>query len=328
MYCTIRPIDRNWSFMKKIAIVIPCYKEEESLPHTLKALGDVRTKLKNKYDIDIILVNDGSPDNTQAVIEDWAKKLPYLYYREFSKNAGHQSALRAGLEASIDYDATIMLDADLQHPPELIPDMLMEWESGIKIVQMVRDDEAKEVGAVKLFVRKSYYRFINAISDIKLEYGASDFRLIDKTVTKTLSESIERDLFLRGYFSWLPVSRTAIEYTPNKRVAGSSNYTMRKLLKLTYNSVLQFSEKPLRISVSIGMVMALLSFLYGIYIILAYLLGDQEVSGWASLMTVVLFCFGINFILIGIIGHYLGHTTGLLKQRPEYVIAKEKLRKI
>jgi dolichol-phosphate mannosyltransferase len=312
--------------MKKIAIVVPCYKEEDSLPHTLEALSEVHSKLRKKYDVDIILVNDGSPDRTQSVIEEWAKKLPYLYYREFSKNAGHQSALRAGLQASVEYDATIMMDADLQHPPGLIPEMLSVWESGIKIVQMVRDDKTEEVSTLKLFVRKSYYRFINTISDIKLEYGASDFRLIDKSVTKTLSESVEQNLFLRGYFSWLPVSRKAIEYTPNKRVAGSSNYTMRKLLQLTYNSVLQFSEKPLRISVSIGMIMALFSFLYGTFIVLAYLFGDQEVSGWASLMTVVLFCFGINFILIGIIGHYLGHSTGLLKQRPEYVIAKEKLR--
>jgi polyisoprenyl-phosphate glycosyltransferase len=313
--------------IKKIAIVIPCYKEAESLPHTIKEINKVIDNLNSKYDIDIILVNDGSPDNTQQVIEELAAKQSNLYYRTFSKNVGHQSALRAGLSATTNYDATVMLDADLQHPPVLVPDMIKEWEKGIKIIQMTRKDDSKDLGILKLFVRKSYYKFINTISDLTLEYGASDFRLIDQSVSKTLSESKETHLFLRGYFSWLPVSRIAIEYTPNKRIAGTSNYTLRKLLKLTYTSILQFSEKPLRISIGIGLVTALASFIYGIYLILAHFTGSQNINGWTSLMTAILFCFGINFILIGIIGHYLGHATGLLKQRPEYIISKEKLSK-
>lgn len=311
----------------KVVIVLPCYKEEESLPHTIKELDKTRRSLLKEYDIDVILVNDGSPDKTQEVIEKLSGEYPYVYFREFSKNVGHQSALRAGLNAATDYDAVVMMDADLQHPPELIPKMLEHWKNGIKIVQMVREDSAKDVGTTRYLVGKAYYKLINAISDIKLEYGASDFRLIDKSVTKTVAESRENNLFLRGYFSWLPVSRKTIQYIPNKRIAGTSNYTFKKLLQLTYNSIVQFSEKPLRISVEIGMFMAVASFLYGTVIAVMHLMGLYSVSGWASLMTIILFCFGINFILIGIIGHYLGHATGLLKQRPEFVVSNEKLRK-
>jgi polyisoprenyl-phosphate glycosyltransferase len=314
------------SVRKNIIIVMPCYKEEASLPHTIAEVDAVRSQLTSTYNVDVLLVNDGSPDKTQDVIEAVSEKYPYVYYRQFSKNVGHQSALRAGLNASTAYDAVIMMDADLQHPPKLIPKMLEEWEKGSKIVQMLRDDSHDDVGVARYFAGKFYYWMINAISDIKLEYGASDFRLIDKSVTKTVASSKENNLFLRGYFSWLPVSRTAIEYIPSKRIAGASNYTLRKLLQLSYNSILQFSEKPLRISVGIGMFMSVLSFLYGIYIMISHFFGTTSVSGWTSLMTVTLFCFGINFILIGIIGHYLGHATGLLKQRPEYVITKEKLR--
>lgn len=309
----------------KIVIVMPCYKEEASLPHTIKELVKVRTPLLEYYDIDILLVNDGSPDRTQQVIDNIAHKNSFVYFREFSKNVGHQSALRAGLNASTGYDAVIMMDADLQHPPSLIPSMLNEWGKGSKIVQMLREDSNKDVGTLRYLIGRAYYKLINSISDIKLEYGASDFRLIDKSVTKTVADSKENNLFLRGYFSWLPVSRTTINYTPNKRVAGTSNYTFRKLLQLTYSSIVQFSEKPLRISVSIGLLMAIASFIYGTFVAIAHFLGLYSVSGWASLMVVTLFCFGINFILIGIIGHYLGHATGLLKQRPEYVVAEEKL---
>lgn len=311
---------------KRIAIVMPCYREEASLPHTISEIDKVRKKISASYDIDIMLVNDGSPDDTLKVIKDLSKKYSNLFYRSFSKNVGHQSALRAGLDAAGEYDAVVMMDADLQHPPSCIPSMLKEWEKGSKIVQMLREDSHEDVGIARFYIGKFYYWLINSISDIKLEYGASDFRLIDRTVTQKLISSVEKKLFLRGYFSWLPVSRSTITYEPGKRIAGTSSYTFKKLMQLSYTSILQFSEKPLRISVTIGIIMSALSFLYGIATVLMYLFGSYSPSGWTSLMVVILFCFGINFILIGIIGHYLGHATGLLKQRPEYVVTDEKIR--
>jgi dolichol-phosphate mannosyltransferase len=311
--------------MKKIVIVIPCYNEEESLPHTLKALETVQESISKEYQLDILFVNDGSSDKTQEQLVLASKMNRSIYYREFAHNAGHQSALRAGINASVHHDAAIMMDADLQHPPELIPEMIAAWEKGAKIVQMVRDDSAEDVGAIRYAVRRSYYRGLNWLSNLKLEYGASDFRLIDRAVALTVAESPERGLFLRGYFSWLPVSRTVITYKPNKRVAGTSKYTLRKLLDLAYQSVLQFSEKPLRIAVSIGLCFSVLSMLYGVYLIIMHLTGVYTVSGWTSLMVIMLFCFGLNFMLLGIIGSYMSHSISIQKQRPEFVIASERI---
>lgn len=312
-----------------IIAILPCYNEEESLHFTIDALEATRKKLARNYSLDFLFVNDGSSDRTQTVLNLAAKRNPHIYYREFAHNVGHQSALRAGINASTGYDAVVMLDADMQHPPKLIPKMIKKWEDGYKVVQMTRNDGTEDVGAIKFLTRRLYYGLIRGISGLKLEYGASDFRIIDGSVAKIVAESKESDLFLRGYFSWLPVSRTTIQYKPSKRIAGSSKYSLKKLYKLTYNSVLQFSEKPLRIAVFLGIIMALIAIIYGLALAVLYLLGKHStVSGWASLMIVMLFCFGINFILLGIIGHYLAHSINLQKQRPEYVIAEEKLPKL
>lgn len=309
----------------RIAVVIPCYNEDAGLKHLLEALEKQRKKVK-KYELDIILVNDGSSDNTLDTIKAVIVKQPKgIYFRSFAKNSGHQSALRAGLEVCADYEAVIMLDADMQHPPELIPKMIAAWENGASIVQMVRDDSASEVGLIKYVTSKLYYKIINGISSLNLEYGASDFRLIDQTVTRTVIASKEKDLFLRGYFAWLPTSRVSLAYKPAERFAGSSKYTFRKMLDLAMKGVMQFSEKPLQIAMNIGALMATASILYAIFIIFLYFTGDYVVSGWTSLMVVLLFCFGINFMLLGIIGRYLAHSLSLQKDRPEYIVAQEYL---
>ncbi len=314
------------SATKKVIIVVPCYNEEEALPHLIKVLAAIRKQLAKTYQIDILFVNDGSADGTQSVIEKASRADDCIYFRQLSHNAGHQSALRAGLNASVNYDAAIMMDADMQHPPELIADMLKAWRKGAKIVQMTRRDSTRQAGTLKYLTSRLFYKLLNGMSDLKLEYGASDFRLVDQAIVKALAASRENDLFLRGYFSWLPVSRTTIEYTPNNRVAGTSKYTVSKLFNLAYRSVIQFSEKPLRISVLIGITIALLSLLYGLFIVILYLFdGKTGVSGWTSLMVVMLFCFGINFILLGIIGSYLAHSISIEKQRPEFIVAAEKL---
>lgn len=308
----------------RIAVVVPCYNEEDGLAHLIEALEVQRKAIKN-YKLEVILVNDGSSDATQKIIEETSKKSDFIFYRSFAKNVGHQSALRAGLDACAGYDAAIMLDADMQHPPELIGKMIAAWEQGASIVQMVRDDNAKEAGLVKYFTSKLYYKIINGISSLNMEYGASDFRLIDNSVVAAVIASNERNLFLRGYFSWLPASKVVIPYKPAPRFAGTSKYTFKKMLELASNGVMQFSEKPLQIAMNIGLLMAIASILYGGVVILRYFMGDYAVSGWTSLMVVLLFCFGINFILLGIIGRYLAHALSLQKQRPDYVIAREKL---
>jgi glycosyltransferase involved in cell wall biosynthesis len=314
--------------VKKLIIVLPCYNEGEALLHTIDALVKIRQQIVPKYQLDIMFVNDGSADDTQQVINRAAEKHDFIYYREFAHNAGHQSALRAGLNAAVGYDATIMMDADLQPPPEQIPKMIEAWEAGAKVVQMTRDDSTKDVSFFKYYTSVAYYKFINWISDLSLEYGASDFRLIDKTVTETVAKSPENNLFLRGYFSWLKVPRATIAYHPNQRVAGVSKYSLKKLLDLAYKGILQFSEKPLRLSVGLGIVFALAAILYGIVLTVMYFAGDHPVDGWTSLMVALLFCFGINFILLGIIGTYMAHSISIQKERPEFVIATQKIPKL
>lgn len=311
--------------MKKIAVVIPCFNEYDSLPYTIKALDDIRKKIAREYELDFIFVDDGSSDSTLKLLEQESTKNKHVLYRSFSKNAGHQSALRAGINATVSYDATIMMDSDMQHPPELIPDMLDAWEKGATVVQMLRKDNTAETGTIRYWVGRLYYSLINWVSDLKIDYGASDFRLIDNAVTRLVAESKENNLFLRGYFSWIPVAKTTIDYKPNKRVAGQSKYTLKKLIELAYRSVLQFSDKPLRIAASAGFILAAFSFAYGTVLTIVHISGTQTVSGWTSLMVVMLFCFGLTFTILGILGHYLAYLLSIQKQRPEFVVASEKL---
>jgi dolichol-phosphate mannosyltransferase len=309
----------------RVAVIIPCYNEEGSLVALLDRLAEVRNKL-DVYHLDVILVNDGSLDKTQNIIDDLAHQHQFVKYRQLSGNVGHQSALRAGLDAAVGYDAAIMMDGDLQHPPACIPKMLNTWQqTGANIVQMVRNDSSKEAGFLKYWTSRAYYRILNALSGLNLEYGSSDFRLIDAATIVETAKSPEQNLFLRGYFSWLPVVRTSLTYSPDKRFSGESKYTFRKMLGLARAGILQFSEKPLRLATNLGLVIAFLSVVYGLFLILSYFVGEQAVSGWTSLMVVMLFCFGINFILIGFIGRYLAHGISLQKHRPDYVVKNERL---
>ena len=313
--------------LRKINIIIPCFNEEASLPFLIDALNTVSEQLEGRYQLDIMLINDGSSDKTQSVINKLSKQ-EHIYYREFARNMGHQAALRAGLDVSLGYDAAIMMDADMQHPPELIPEILKAWEGGAKIVQMIRKDNLQDVGIVKYSLSHFYYALINLISDLKLEYGASDFRLIDNKAISMVYESPEKDLFLRGYFAWLPISRTTIIYKPNKRIAGKSNYTFRKSLGLANTSILQFSDKPLRLTAMLGIGLSMIAFIYGITLIILHLLGSYTVRGWTSLMVVVLFCFGVIITILGVIGSYLARSIDIQKKRPEFIAEKEKIPEI
>lgn len=314
----------NWK-NPHIVIVIPCFNESENINALIRALDVERIRLLEKYTIDYILIDDGSTDKTQSKLEKLSSTHKHLYYRSFAYNAGHQSALRAGINASTEYDATIMMDADLQHPPALIGEMLNKWIQGYELVQMTRDDSKNKISPFRKAWSNLYYRMINALSGLNLDQGASDFRLADQSIIKVIASSREQDLFLRGYFSWLKVKRITIKYTPGERFAGKSKYSIKKLMKLAFQGILQFSEKPLRISILLGILTAFLALIYGVWLTLLYIFGNQSVSGWTSLMVVMLFFFGIIIIILGIIGSYLAHLIAIEKQRPEFIIESEKL---
>lgn len=312
--------------MKRVLIGVPCYNEEENIKELFHELNKVRSRLKEKYEINYLFVDDGSRDLTAKIIKELSAKNDFVYYRVFAKNSGHQAALRAAIDSAQNCDALIMMDADLQHPPEHIPKLIEYWsKDNFDIVQMVRNDTVRETGFFKFYTSKLYYGFINKISGLTIMAGASDFRLIDKKVISLVSQSKEVDLFLRGYFNWLKLPTKYVEYKPAARFSGQSKYTFKKMLNLAGSGVIQFSERPLRLSVGLGAVMSMFALIYAIVILVRYITGGHVVSGWLSIMLTILFCFGANFIILGIVGTYLSHALAISKKRPQYIIDTEKL---
>ncbi len=312
--------------IKKIAVVIPCYNEAENLEKLISELKNQELALAKKYKLDIVFIDDGSKDQTAQILKKASTQYPNIFYRSLSANSGHQAALRAGIQCATTQDAILMLDADLQHPPECIPEMVRLWdEEQYDIVQMTRKDNAREVGLFKFLTSKLYYKIINSLSGLELTYGSSDFRIIDKSVAVTVQNSNETDLFLRGYFSWVKASRITVPYSPAKRFAGQSKYTFKKMLHLAFQGVLQFSEKPLYIGVYFGGLLSIGSLVYGTLLTILHIQGSYTVSGWTSLMVVVLLFFGFAFMLMGLISIYLAHAIRIQKARPEYIVSNEKL---
>ncbi len=311
---------------KVVAVVVPCYNEADSLEKLIQEVKKQEVKLAKSYKLELILIDDGSKDNTVAIIKRLAKIHSNIFYRSLSANAGHQAALRAGIQCATTHDAVLMMDGDLQHPPQNIPEMIRLWDKeGYDIVQMTREDSGKDAGFLKYVTSKLYYKVINSLSGLSLEYGSSDFRIIDKSVANTVQNSRETDLFLRGYFSWIKASKITVGYAPAKRFAGHSKYTFKKMLRLAFQGILQFSEKPLYMGVYFGGLLAAGSLIYGTILTILHIRGSYTVSGWTSLMVVVLLFFGFTFILMGLISIYLAHSIRIEKARPEYIVTDESL---
>ena len=304
--------------MKKISIVIPAFNEEGNLCEIRKKINDVFTSLQN-YSYEIIFINDGSRDNTQTTIEDLAIKFPEVKFIEFSRNFGHQNAVKAGMD-NADGNAVITMDADLQHPPELIPELINKWEQGYDVVYTIRKYSDK-ISFFKRVTSSLFYSFLLKISDFELvKKGAADFRLLDRNVNDVIKEFNENDLFLRGLTGWIGFKQTGVEYTAKDRFSGKSNYNLKKMFSLAFSGITSFSTKPLYLAAYIGFAFTILSLLvYGIYVIYSFVIGTH-ISGWASLIMTVVFFGGMQLIMMGIIGMYLGKIFKQVKDRPNYII--------
>lgn len=298
----------------QISVVIPCFNEEENI-HTL--YGDLKSRLRS-YAYELIFVDDGSKDTTPEVLKALAAKDPSVRYISFSRNFGHQNALKAGLDASSGA-CVISLDADGQHPPELIPEMIRKWKEGYEVVLTIRDDR-ENTGVFSRMASKLFYRLLNLFSETKIEAGSADFRLLDRKVVNELKKLGERDLFLRGLVNWVGFRKTSITYVPQKRIAGTSKYSLSRKFRFAAAGITSFSTRPLKISIIIGFLFAFLAFLYGIYALYIALFTTKNVTGWASLIISVLFIGGIQLIMIGILGEYLGKMFIENKQRPNYIV--------
>ncbi|KUY28530.1 glycosyltransferase family 2 protein [Elizabethkingia ursingii] len=303
--------------MKKIDIVIPAHNEEKNVPIMRERIAAVFSSLSD-YTYEIIFVNDGSRDTTQQVLEDLAAKYPEVRYIELSRNFGHQAALKAGLD-NADGNAVISMDGDLQHPPELIPQLIKEWENGNDIVYTIRRYN-ENISLSKRLTSDIYYKIISSLSDFTIEKGAgADFRLLDAKVVEEIKQNHESDLFIRGLVRWVGYKQKGIKFVAADRENGISQYTINKMFKLALTGVTSFSVKPLYFAAYLGFFFSALSLLYVPYVVYSFMNGS-EISGWASLIMTVVFFGGLQLVMLGIIGIYLGKVFKQVKDRPLFII--------
>lgn len=297
-----------------VSIVVPCHNEQSNVD----ILFDEIKKHLGKVPYEIIFIDDGSSDKTLEKLRKLAEGYPQVRYVSFSRNFGHQAALRAGLRFSKG-DAVISMDADLQHPPSMLTLLIDKWQAGYDVVYTVRE-AANDIGMFKRLTSYLFYIAMNRLSGLHLDQGAADFRLLDREVVNVINNQNETDLFLRGYINWLGFQQIGIPYTQAKRHAGKSSYTFRRMFTLATHGMTQFSVKPLRISIVVGLLFAMFGAIYGIYALVTHFVSNKVAAGWTSLTVVILVTSGIQLILLGVVGEYVGKTFMQTKSRPEYLV--------
>ena len=272
---------------------------------------------------EVIFIDDGSSDQSLQRIEALRAQDTNVHYLQFSRNYGHQHALKAGLDHARGA-AVISLDADLQHPPALIADMVQLWRQGAEVVYTRRNDK-QNVGLFKKLSAKAFYWLANRLSEVPIEEGTADFRLLDRKVVDAIKTFKESHLFLRGLIPTLGFKQVALDYEPAVRFSGQSKYSLGKMFHFAINGITSSSAKPLYFSIYLGLFFAFLAFVYGCYAIYIAVFTDAAITGWTSLIASVLFIGGIQMILIGIVGIYLGKLFVQSKQRPTYIIKSNTL---
>jgi glycosyltransferase involved in cell wall biosynthesis len=303
--------------MRKISIIIPAHNEEWNISFMVSELQKVFRE--TNYDFECIFVDDGSTDNTLNELKIQNAIHSRVRYIELSRNFGKDQALQAGIEIA-DGDAVITMDADLQHPPMLISQMIKQWENGYDVVYTYREKANAHAKIYQKISSKLFYKIINVISDLKMEDGIADYRLIDKKVVNQLKQINEYELFFRGMIKWVGFRQIGIPYNPTARLSGETSYSAYKLFKLALNSTMSFSVRPLYGATFIGLIFSITSIFYIPYVLISYFFGFTQVSGWASLIATVAFFGGLQLFVLGIIGMYLGKLFMQAKQRPNYII--------
>lgn len=307
--------------MKKISVIIPMYYEEEVAEECYKRMTSVLQNIEN-YDYEIICINDGSRDKTLSILENLAIRDKRLKVLSFSRNFGHQCAVTAGLKY-VTGDAIVIIDADLQDPPELIPEMLKLWEVGNDVIygkRKTRDGES----VFKLFTAKIFYKTLNALSDVEIPKDTGDFRLVDRKVVDTINSLPEHNKFLRGLFSWVGYKQIPFQYERKERFAGKTKYPLKKMLKLASDGIISFSTKPLKIVGGLGILSIVISFILLIYALISYIFKLNNLSaGWTSLMLGITFFAGVQLLSLWIMSEYIARIYDESKNRPQYIIEKK-----
>lgn len=312
--------------MKLISIVIPAYNEAANIPLIYEELMKVWENLREKYDFEIIFINDGSKDNTQKALEELADKNGNIKYIQFSRNFGKEIATTAGFQ-NVSGEAVILIDADLQHPPEFIPDFLGKWEKGADVVIGIRKDY-KQIGIFRRFCNFIFYKTQNLISDTKILPSETDYRLIDKKVINEFNKFTERGRIIRGLIDWLGFEKRYVSFSVNERRTHKSGYNFPKLAKMAFEILVSHSLFPLKIAGYLGVIITLCSGGLGLFIFVEkYLLKDPRglaFTGTATLAVLILFLIGIVLCCLGLIALYVANIHNEVVNRPLYIIKKKK----
>lgn len=302
-----------------LSIVIPAYNEQGNLHALYAELARVLPTVGLKWEI--VFVDDGSSDDTWGDIEGFHRDDPRVRGLRLSRNFGHQNALIAGLSHATG-DAVISMDADLQHPPEVIPHLVDAWRQGAKIVKTVRHDPTS-LSPLKRWTSALYYRLFSYLSGVEIQRGMADFRLLDRHVLDEILQFKEDGLFLRGLVQWVGYPSAHVAFDCGTRHSGASKYTLRKMLRLAWNGVSSFSLVPLRLGILMGLISSGLAFLGVAYAILGKLFDGHTVPGWASSLAIISFLFGVLFMFLAILAEYMGRILEEVRGRPRFIVSEQ-----
>ena len=301
----------------ELSIVVPAYNEVDNLPKLVEELGKVLPSLGMSWEV--IFADDGSRDQTWPTIETLNRQDPRIKGLQFSRNFGHQYAVFAGLRAASG-QVVICMDADLQHPPAVISQLIEEWRKGNKIVNTIRVD-VDELPWFKTFTSRMFYKVFSFLSGVRLESGMADFRLFDRRALDGILAFGEQGLFLRGIVQWVGFPTSSVTFDCPARFSGKTKYTLRKMLKFSLDGITSFSVVPLRIGILVGVLTSLIAFWQMAYAIYAKVVLGVTVAGWATTITVMSFMFGVLFIMLGLVGEYVGRVLMQVRGRPRFIIS-------
>jgi len=306
--------------MKKVSILVPCYNEEASLPALYDALHGLMEANK-QYDWEVLLVNDGSRDRTIEVIKELRAKDSRICYIDLSRNFGKENAMLAGFD-HVTGDCMVIMDADLQHPPHVVPEMLKKWEEGYDDVYGQRLTRGKESWLRKRFT-KMYYSMLQKASRVEVLPNVGDFRLLDRKCIEELKRLRESQRYTKGMYCWIGFKKTSVPFETQDRVAGESHMNYSTLLSLATDGLTSFTVAPLKLSVYFGFLISIVAFIYLFYVLCKAIVYGDPVAGYPTLVILVLFFGGLQLISLGIIGEYLGKIYYETKSRPAYVVSEK-----
>ncbi len=304
--------------MKRISIVVPVYNEEENIAHFARAVADVMERLPYHYEL--LFIDDGSSDRSREILRTLGAQNAHIGSIFLARNYGHQLALTCGIDHA-DGDAVITMDGDMQHPPELLPQLIARWEEGFEIVQTVRLT-TEGVSFFKRATSKYYYRLLNLLTDVEIQEGGSDFRLMDRKAVLALRRYREHARFIRGMVGALGFRRTTVDFVAQARYAGISKFSLRRMISFALDGIFAYSIKPLRTALYAGIVSALLAVVLFLHVLVETLRGET-VPGWSTIVVCSLFFGGMQMMMLGVCGEYIARILQEVKNRPLYLVACE-----